>query len=549
MPTSSRSWIKYGSVIFIIILQLIVFLYWKNTKVNYFIDELYSLGYTQAFADTGNMARYITISPDFKYDEWINNENFKQYLVLSDEEKLVNKDFSYMIGSLIFKRNYFGLLNLIESVFNYDYVNNTPAVLLNIIFFIVAEICLLVFLKRLKVKYCYRLMAIIMFGFSSYMISTVEYIRFYMLVIMLMLININLYYSLLVENNWIKLVILSAVIFFLWMLSYNNSELSLAFWGIFNVVYFFMGIMARRKKQAGCCVVLLGFQGLFIAMRTDYFNILFNPSSNQATTAATTAASNIYSFDYNELKKYLIMLKEVLFSQFFSNKYIMCLFVIVLVIGIVHNCVKVRESELVRDRKISEDIYFIISLVVTLIFYTVFEAMCGHLNWRYYCFGFVSFTIVFWYFVNRVFKEESSSIYSKLATLVILCLVITNSVVPFRERNIDFMYENENEFVKNIRTHDDLNTVLFVYYDEPNTVSRHETYECINLMSSDANIKILNLDEYDGRPLNMDKDFLLWCHISRDIEDIIDDIENNGFIVGELGMSHCSKVYYCAHNR
>ena len=134
----------------IIALQVMVILYWANTKTNYHIDELYSMTHASGFTAQVYNSEYITVSRDFHFNEWTKNSVFKKYLTVSDAEKAFRAPFFVFLNGLVRYRNYYGLLNIAESIAGYQYVSAIPGLVLNIILFILAELSLLSLLKKLK---------------------------------------------------------------------------------------------------------------------------------------------------------------------------------------------------------------------------------------------------------------------------------------------------------------------------------------------------------------------------------------------------------------
>ena len=120
----------------IMLLQLLVVAYWFNCKINYHVDELYSIGYAKGYFAPGDYWEKITDKDDYKFDNWFRVYELKKYLILAENETVYNFSLVRILWKLLTGRSYFGLLNIAES-FAGSYIGG---VLLNSIFFVIAEI-------------------------------------------------------------------------------------------------------------------------------------------------------------------------------------------------------------------------------------------------------------------------------------------------------------------------------------------------------------------------------------------------------------------------
>lgn len=132
----------------IIMIQVVVMLYWANEKSNFYIDELYSMGYASNFTGRGDTERRISDGPEWQFNKWINNALFKEYLLVSEEEQIFQLSFTEAVQKMLTGRNYFGLLNIAESLVGYDFVSARPGIVLNILIFILTEIAFLLFMQK-----------------------------------------------------------------------------------------------------------------------------------------------------------------------------------------------------------------------------------------------------------------------------------------------------------------------------------------------------------------------------------------------------------------
>lgn len=84
------------------------------------------MGYASNFTGYGDVGLYITTSPEFRFNEWISNSEFKKHLILSEPEMVTNFQLRDTIRWFVGGRNYIVLLNLAESIAKIPYISPIP---------------------------------------------------------------------------------------------------------------------------------------------------------------------------------------------------------------------------------------------------------------------------------------------------------------------------------------------------------------------------------------------------------------------------------------
>ncbi len=592
---------------FIMVLQIIVVLYWGKIKTNYYIDDLYSMGYASSFTEKGDTAQYISTSPDYEFNEWIENASFKKYLLLSDEEKASNVPPVELMHKLIVKRNYFGLLNIAESIAGYDCVTSRPGLFLNILFFVLAELSLISLMKKMGFDEKVGCLSLAMFGFSSYVLSAAEYIRFYMMVIMLMLMMLNALYKLWNATAWKGIILSELAAYITAYFAYKNSELTLLFFGAFMGCFLVAAFFTKKWRHLISNIVLSILGVAYIALSTDFIGILLHQTEYDAGGAALEASRNIANASFGTVKNYLIWVKTLFETYYFGNYRIIYLLIGAVTIVLVLNNEKHEKNFLTFDIKniriqeikgvtvcalvcwvaiylfarkfgqgvrissivlllillvgfaeatgyiisfkkppVSSDGMFICILFGAAVMYTIFCAMCGYSTWRYYCFGFTSFSIILWFIIDRVLKKSFLRETKRPLVRVLTVFVVINSLIPFKTRNIEYMYEDEHGFIFNVRNNQPLDVVMYTTTVAGWVETRHELYDCVNLVPAEAKIYIVNLGLYEYEQVDYPAEFMLWCHSSSDMTVVLDDLAHHGYETLDLGADHCSHAYVCS---
>ncbi len=540
---------------FILILQVAFIIYWANIKTNYNIDELYSIGYASSLTGLGEGAEYITTSPEFRIGEWMHNSELKKHLVQSDIESIFNAPIGRVMDKFIKGRNYYCFLNASEAIIGNRTISVTAGVFLNIICMIIAELMLALLMKRMNIDQRIRILAVAMFGFSVYVISACVFVRFYMLIIMIMLIVLNCFYNIWDAVSWRKIVFSEILILALLYLSFRNSEFTVPFFGAFMGCFIIALITQKKKRQLISCIVLCAAGVLYVAITTDFIEILFRPDDyTSLQNVWVNAGLTVHDTTIGTFGHYILFFIKLLLSHFFGRGLIFALLGVITVYVIVltkKGGEKIGNS--IRSLSLSSDTFFILVIAGEALICMVFNALCQYDVWRYYCFSVVSCAILFWYMIDRALKCSFFVDSSKHIILVLAGYVILVSVLPFVTRNIEYTYESEKSFIDDIHKEENLDVIMVlpanietIRVEQLTYLSRHAIYDCVHLMPEDTMIFVSDLDKYSFEQIDYPDRFLLWTQKYQDeidISPVLNDLNRNGYDVQELGTDHDSLVY------
>ena len=102
----------------ILLIQVAVITFWGSQRSNYYIDELFSFGSAYSYTFDKKDIMYINRSDAWRYEQWVDNHDLKEQLEVTEEESLLSQQMIDAIRMLLTRRNYFGILNLLMSVFS-----------------------------------------------------------------------------------------------------------------------------------------------------------------------------------------------------------------------------------------------------------------------------------------------------------------------------------------------------------------------------------------------------------------------------------------------
>lgn len=594
-------------MVIIIILQVGMLLYWSSVKTSYHVDELYSMGYASSFTGQTYNSKYITTSKDFWFNKWISNSDLKEYIVMSDDESVFSAPFSVVMKKMVTGRNYMGLLNLAESLFGNGTISHRPGFILNVVFYILTDVFLYLLFKRLGVREHIRYLAVLMIGLTGYMISAAEFIRFYMLVIFLTVIMLILSYIVWNTDNWRDIILATILNVLIGYFSILDSELTLPFFGGLFGCLLIACIVRHKKKQymAGIIALLGGIA--FLAIRTNFLELLIRPDATQVAQSSWHRASvRMRSTSPDRIKYYLEWIVQLLYEYFFASFSVLILFGGIITICIVLGyafCQK-KESRLDPRKinemtvasiilwigmlgvttvlgkgrlicltvifalvligfgeamgysprflriKISSDTVFIIALLSGSAIYTVFLIMCDLDTWRYFCYMFVAVAVSFWFIIDRIMKKTGLRSVRRNIYIGLAVFVVINSIIPFHTRNIKYMFEDERSFIDTLGSYRDLDVIMFlpvnqdtIRIEETGYLSRHAAYDCVYLMPEKTKLYVTELEGYTFDRFILPDEFIVWTPVDCDITDAINELNRNGYDVHDIGYDHNSRVY------
>lgn len=540
----------------IITLQLVVMLYWANEKSNFFADELYSMCYASSYTGEGDKTPHATVGPEWTPKEWVNNGSLKKYMIVEEDEQIFRLPFFRAWKKLLTGKNYFGLLNIAESIAGYSFVSARPGIVLNMIIYIVAGIALVILMRKMKMNDRSQYLALAMFGFSSQGIGLVEFIRFYMLVIMYLLWQLILFYVVWNSDSFKKIIPAEFGILGLTYLSYRNSQLALIFFGAFSFCFAIALIMLKKWKPL-ISYVVMGLCGTaYVWVTTDYIKILLHPTDFlQSGNKAVTASLSIAAFSIDLTKANVLKCRKYFGAFFFENYFIVLMAIIALTMySLWMRRRKKDETRLLcglteckirlRNFKLSPESGFVCALLGAAVTYTLIIAMANLVTRRYFCIGFMLFYIAFWYILDRILtkcirRELCSGWYIILTTAVAL-----NALVPFKTREIPlaYIYEDDRSFISALEPYRNMDVVLA-------ELNGMEINDCMNLMSENSYIYAVRLGDYSYDEEKFADEFVFWTRNDQDILPILNDLVERGYEVESLGKDHISQAYVCRINK
>ena len=369
-----------------------------------------------------------------------------------------------------------------------------------------------------------------MWGFCPLVLGLSVYCRFYSLTLLLFL-AVMVFHKLMWDGTSHKKNILYEVAAILALyLAFKNSELIFVLGGAL-VFFFTIGLIVRKRfKQALYYSAPLIGGGLFwIWNKSSLLKVVLHPARFAARGTGAAARHAGYLLDTTLYEKARALLNAVKsFSETVPGS-VDLMFVILLLGLVLFLSVRKRLSFRLPG-------FYLIIIALALIFW-LFCGFCGFLETRYYSFLFLLVFILIWAFINCLVKNyRAPDIVYKVA----ICLVLTVAVMPFYNRNVQYVYEWLEPSLDRVKENSDLKSVVNYH-----PVYDYNAYYSTSMLKDSSVIYPICQYPTDGELPDLPDSFLYWeTYYWSPIETIM-LIRKAGYSTEMIYDSGLATVYLC----
>lgn len=524
----------------ILLLQCLMLVYWQGQRGNFCVDELYSFGYASSF--TSNSSHYITDSPEWKFDEWMDSDDLTGQLRVEKSERLNSLPLTDQIHLFLQKRAYFGMMNLIMSASGYGstfYQYAWRILILNLQLFLIAELLLAYCVRKITGNEEVMILSVLMFGSCAVIMGIAGYVRFYILAIALLLAVLCTHLKLWDEENLYLCLAWEVTGFVCAYYGLIHSEFMFVTCGVFFCLYFTALLCRKRWRQAVIYAAPLLF-GLFyfVNRRTRLLRAFLHPDQFAEPTSGLPGATYKYLTWTPERGRET--LKDIFFvfrDKWFGSDVILAAFMILLIIGAIY---LIAERRIQTDNKTQNNGYsgFIVIVFITALTSLVFNDLADFKADRYQSFIITLLIIVLWACIGAVSNSKKGKYFLITAAI----LTIACAVVSQRPEKLPFLYIDENPVKAALEyyTHDDY--VLFTYKGD-----RHATYDCVSHAGKNTRL-FVNDPEKEASLKNVrdiPDEFVAWGARAADPERMQQALDEIGYNYELIGSTHENDIYIC----
>jgi len=535
--------------------EAVLMLFWATQKNNFFIDELYSMGYAHYFTDRTPLFSYINDTDIWQNSTWIAAADVKKLLTVSAENSIfagpVFPGSNYNLKVFLLGKNYMGLLNIVNSILCPGVISMRGGILFNILLLIITLLLLAGFVKKLTGDEELSLLSVIIYGTSGIAINMTEYVRFYNFTILLLLTAIYLHYLMWDSNKVIKNIIFEFISFGLIVFSYNNTELSLVVGGLL-IAGFALGLLIRKQFFKFAYYFLPAFVGgcAYLLLFTKIPKLIFHPELYTSKGGTWSwVASNFTSVSLENIMEEAQNLHDILVQYFWGSKVILINYAVIITLLVIYAIIKKSKNAGNESNEINQSNESKqgdnakasgFSWVLLLIFagYSLFATLIGLSKAvRYYSFVFIILCMLLMIVLSRLIKFNP---YSKYIKLLLLVLALGGGVLTSVNHDIEYLYLDEKETMDILSEYENADIVMESQYNDQ--AARHAIYDCVVHAGENARICPVTYEECNIDFSDCTDTLLIWTHTGMNVANCDIFIEN-GYQVEKLCSTYTSDIF------
>jgi len=529
-------------LIALLMVQTVNIVFWGTKKENLYWDEYFTLERAHYISDSTPFEHYIDADMDYKIEEWIPVSLVYDSLIVKREESvLMDSPYSVLVKVLGY-HNYSLFLNLFEAILSPGKLSIWPAIILNIVFFLINQILLYCLCKRISDNVVFPYATVALYGFSSMCLSMAIFLRFYMLATMLttLFIYMHLVYFQTKGKHHLKRIFLLVISFAALYIGYKNAQFMLIYGALF--VFSFSLLLLIKKGLKSFLIYAVPIYGggvLYLATQTEYLKIFtdYDKALADAGNALAWCLEQIAGFTIDMLPDRLNDMKFILGKYLFGSYYLMVALLLLTVMMIV-----VRRL-LLKDKTIATNsdgfaIAIAISTILYLLFFTVFGLyeQVRYLSFVFTMLAVIVVIIAFDIFVNNKVK------YVGMVLVLVLMICSVNL-----KGKVDMLYSGDRETIMRVRNLDQDSFLLHA--------DRHRTaisYQ-VSLLADPQDEFYVYDGTADGAIETLESqlrsEMILVTRLGVPADDVIDFLTQKGYVVDEVGNLYNFVVYNAKNSK
>ena len=540
---------RYCVLITMITIQLIVMCGFTTRKSNFYIDEMFSMGYAHTYVHPKEDVVYINFSKVWENEKWIENSVLKGQLETTAEDNVFTIPLPKALRKLFLGRNYMGILNIVMSLFSPGEMEKYPAIILNFFLFAATQLLLYRICKGLTNSWMASLMAVTMYGFSAMAIGLSNYIRFYTWVIFLLTVFVRIHQKMWSEDRLWKCEVLTIISMAFVYLALRNSELVFIIAGAWIGFYALGLLLTRQWKKAFLYVGTMLPVSLFYALsKTSFVDMILHPGAYTSYSGpAGWMTRDLLSMSSEKMIYFARLYKRWLDEQMTGSKYVTFGFLIILLILLEirflgsHQAgrkeIDLGETGSAEVRGRLEKGFVWIVLCANLVYLLFCFLTCLPAT-RYVSFLFPFFSVLLWTTFSRLLEGQTKRPFIMVGCALLMCIgIIAGLRHPER---IEYVYMEDRPLIEAIGAQESKDSIVIYTDDEDAT---HVVYDCVNLIPKEAKICPVQLMHHNIEINQCPDSVLIWVKNNEKIQTCVSDLKSGGYSIDWLGKTHASDVY------
>ena len=506
------------ALLFIIIIQIIVYIFLGTQKQYIHMDEAYSIGLT-------NYDKVeITQNEDF-YNNWHTKQYYEDYISIGKDE-LTNISPVYENQKNDVHPPFYYLLLRIAYSFNTDHFSKWPGIILNIIILTLSNILVYKILEQIIKDKKKALLICFVNGLVVSSLESVMYIRMYALnALMLLLVAYIHMQNFKKENITIKTLIAIGITVLISVLTHYYNLIYIA---VIYIIYMIIYIKNKQYKNAVKYTTPMIIAGiLFLVIFPYSIQHVFMGYRGQGVLSNFT---NIYQMMIN-FTIYMYIVNNTIFNRLLG-------LILLFFIG-------VAVYKLTKNKKIVLKIENKKLLLITIpaIIYFIIVAVSSPYTEVRYIIPVCSFLFIYIiYILNLVIDKLVEEKYSRIAFTVVLLFILIMPILTHQK--IDNLYLEHKQIIKQVEEkYADLPTIYLF------NTNQNRFLDDIYLFTKIEESYILDLENANEETIekilenkDIENGIILWVNEGFERENYIDMIMS---VINFKNCEHLKRMNAC----
>lgn len=422
----------------LLLLNILIMLSFGIRKNGYNVDELYTYGLSNSYFDP-----FIDITENTK----LSNEYIQDYFTVQENEKFAFDSVYSNQSRDVHPPLYYFFFHFISSFFPNEFTK-WIGIALNMIFFIVAWLLLYKLSKLIMKNELLSLIPPVLWGVSSGAVSSVVFIRMYVLMTVLVLLTTYLHVKTIKKQVFRRkdlLWILLAT-----FLGVMTHYYFVVFAFFLSAYYFFYLLFHKRIKYLfGYVISMFSALGLSVLFYPAMLTHIF--SGYRGTEAVSNISNSLDTFTvfFNNFWAYYSILNQSLFSGLLN--YLLIIISCLIIIGVIKKRYlkfkypeknnKIIFKNNISNKHVQATLIIMIMLIFSVSMYVFIIAQVAPYKADRYVFPM--FPLVILVFVYIIQKSISVFTTSKLLKTGVFGIFITISLlVTYTNNTVNYLYED-----------------------------------------------------------------------------------------------------------
>ncbi len=394
-------------VAIVILLQAVLLFFVSAEKEEYHIDEIYSYILSNSY-ETDRIS-----NAESYWGQWVDGSSFLDFVEVDAGERFAYDKVYIHNGADCHPPLYYWLLHTVSSLFPNTF-SKWLGLSINIVLFVFAQFLLYLLSAKMIKEPQFRILPVLMYGFSIMAIDTVLFIRMYMLLTVWVLLFTYLHFGAMENGYSSKRLLLIFITTYLGMM----TQYYFIIYCFCATMVLFVSLWTKNRKKEMCKIALTECAAVTV-MIISYPYVLSQAFGSSTNNVGNEVARTLLDFKL-WIRQMISLGKQTIYPLGFNNLVTACLIALLTVIFILRICCVHKKGEL-KKWFFSAPVLLGVTWVLT---YLLIAYIGGdYVYVRYLYFIFPLFYLLIGVLQERFFKnrERAKRWIPVIVALVVVC--------------------------------------------------------------------------------------------------------------------------------